>query len=113
LEQRNTELTARNLKLLSSEQKLLLQSTALETAANAVVITDNGGIIVWVNPAFVSLTGYTAEEAIGKTPSLLKSGIHDAEFYQNLGQASSPAGLGAGALPIGGRTGVSMKTNKR
>ena len=69
---------------LRSEQKLLLQSTALETAANAVVITDTEGIILWVNPAFVALTGYTSEEAIGKTPRLLKSGQHDQEFYKTL-----------------------------
>src|ERR1700693_4889159 len=84
LEEKNTELTARNEELLRSEQKLLLQSTALETAANAVIITDTKGIILWVNPAFIALTGYTSEEAIGKTPRLLQSGQHDREFYQNL-----------------------------
>jgi PAS domain S-box-containing protein len=84
LEQKNTALTARNEELLSSEQKLLLQSTALETAANAVVITDTNGIILWVNSSFVALTGYTSEETIGKTPRLLKSGQHVREFYQNL-----------------------------
>jgi len=84
LEQKNNELAARNEELMRSEQKLLLQSAALETAANAVVITDIKGIIQWVNPAFVALTGYTSEEALGKTPRLLKSGQHDAEFYKNL-----------------------------
>jgi len=84
LEQKNTELTARNEELLRSEQKLLLQSTALETAANAVVITDTKGIILWVNSSFVALTGYTFEETIGKTPRLLKSGQHVREYYQNL-----------------------------
>ena len=84
LEQQNAELIARNQELLGSEQKLLLQGTALETAANAVVITDTEGIILWVNSAFVALTGYTSEEAIGKTPRLLKSGQHDLEFYKTL-----------------------------
>ena len=84
LEQQNAELSARNQELFRSEQKLLLQSTALETAANAVVITDTEGIILWVNPAFVALTGYTSEEAVGKTPRLLKSGQHDLEFYKAL-----------------------------
>jgi len=59
-------------------------ATALETAANAVVITDNKGIILWVNPAFTSLTGYPSEEVLGKNPRLLKSGKHEREFYQNL-----------------------------
>jgi PAS domain S-box-containing protein len=84
LEEKNSELIARNQELLLSEQKLLLQSTALETAANAVVITDTRGIILWVNPAFSALTGYAGEEVLGKTPRLLKSGRHDREFYHNL-----------------------------
>ena len=84
LEQKNSQVIAQNEILLESEQKLLLQSTALETAANAVVITDKRGIILWVNPAFISLTGYTAEEVTGKTPRLLKSGKHDKVFYQDL-----------------------------
>jgi len=84
LEQKNAELIARNEELLRTEQKLLLQSTALETVANAVVITDAKGIILWVNPAFTVLTGYAAEEVIGQNPRLLKSGKHTPEFYKNL-----------------------------
>ncbi|MCE0499797.1 MAG: PAS domain S-box protein [Methylacidiphilales bacterium] len=81
---RDAELAAHNEEALRSEQKLLLQSTALATAANAVVITDAKGIILWVNEAFASLTGYSSEEVMGKTPRLLKSGKHDRKFYQNL-----------------------------
>ena len=66
------------------KQQLRLQTTALEAAANAVVITDVEGKIVWVNSAFSSLTGYSAEEAVGNTPSVLKSGCHDAQFYEQL-----------------------------
>jgi len=84
LEQLNTEFTTRNEDLALSQQKLLLQSTALETIANAVVITDTRGTILWVNPAFTALTGYSSEEAIGNNPRLLKSGKHDQEFYRNL-----------------------------
>jgi PAS domain S-box-containing protein len=84
LEEKNAELTTRNEELVRSEQKLLLQGTALETTANAVVITDAVGTILWVNAAFVTLTGYRAEEVIGKNPSLLKSGKHDRKFYKKL-----------------------------
>lgn len=66
------------------EERLRLQSTALDAAANAVVITDREGTIRWVNPAFTQLTGYSAEEAIGQTPRILKSGKHDATFYRHL-----------------------------
>jgi len=66
------------------EQHLSLRSTALESAANAIVITDREGRITWVNPAFTRLTGYTAAEAIGRNPRLLKSGQHDPAFYRKM-----------------------------
>ncbi|HZS34300.1 MAG TPA: PAS domain S-box protein [Methylomirabilota bacterium] len=65
-------------------QQLTLQGAALEAAANAIVITDRAGRIEWVNPAFTRLTGYSADEARGQTPRLLKSGRHDAAFYESL-----------------------------
>ncbi len=67
-----------------ADQQLCLQSTAMESAANAIVITDRGGRITWVNSAFTRLTGYTAEEVLGRNPRLLKSGNHDQAFYENL-----------------------------
>ncbi len=71
-------------KLEQRNEELLLQSTALETAANAIFITDAQGAILWTNPAFTLLTGYAAEEVIGRNPRMLKSGTHDAVFYQEL-----------------------------
>jgi PAS domain S-box-containing protein len=49
-----------------------------------VVVTDTGGTILWVNPAFTTITGYSAEEAIGQNPRILKSDYHDHSFYKNL-----------------------------
>lgn len=66
------------------KQTHLIQSAALNAAANGIVITDARGVITWVNPAFTQLTGYTAEEAIGNTPRLLKSGITPEEVYRDL-----------------------------
>ena len=57
---------------------------AVEEAGHAVLVTDTDGVIEYVNPAFEELTGYTAEEAIGQTPAMLKSGEHDGEFYADL-----------------------------
>ena len=71
-------------ELKRTEQALRLQSGALEAVANAIVITDSHGVIEWVNTAFTVFTGYTAAEAIGKTPSLLQSSKQDDAFYQNL-----------------------------
>jgi sigma-B regulation protein RsbU (phosphoserine phosphatase) len=59
-------------------------STALEQTADSVVITDNQGMIEYVNPAFETTTGYRREEVLGKTPRILKSGMQDAEFYRGL-----------------------------
>ncbi len=64
--------------------ELRLQRTALVSAANAIVMTRADGTIQWVNPAFTKLTGYSAEEAIGQNPRLLKSGRQDAAFYKAL-----------------------------
>lgn len=67
-----------------AEGRIRLQAAALEAAANGIVITDREGTILWVNPAYTQLTGYSAEEAIGRNPRILKSGSHDQAFYQNL-----------------------------
>ena len=57
---------------------------ALDAAANAIVITDCEGVVVLVNPAFTRLTGFTPEEAIGRTPAILKSGVQDPGMYREL-----------------------------
>ena len=65
-------------------ERLKLQSAALESTANGVAIVSRDGIIQWINPAFTSLTGYEASEAVGQNPRVLKSGKHPREFYQQL-----------------------------
>jgi PAS domain S-box-containing protein len=75
-----TDITERK----QAEQQLRLQAAALESAANAIAITDARGSIQWVNPAFTALTGYSAGQALGQNPRVLKSGQHDPAFYQNL-----------------------------
>ena len=59
-------------------------SRIVEQTDDAVVVTDRKGVIEYVNPAFERLTGFTKEEALGKTPNLLKSGFHDEQFYKRL-----------------------------
>jgi len=65
-------------------RKLEMLYNAVEQTADTVVITDTNGIIEYVNHAFEITTGYEKYEAIGQTPSILKSGKHDKEFYQKL-----------------------------
>ena len=67
-----------------AEARMRLLSQALESAANAIVITDREGRISWVNPAFTQLTGYSLAEALDQKTSLLKSGVHDQAFYRAL-----------------------------
>jgi PAS domain S-box-containing protein len=67
-----------------AEEQMRLQATALQAAANAIVITNPAGVIQWANAAFTSLTGYAAAEAVGRNPRVLKSGAHPSEFYGNL-----------------------------
>jgi len=57
---------------------------ALKHAGVAISITDADGVIQYVNPAFEDLTGYPAEEAIGSTHRILKSGEMDAGHYEQL-----------------------------
>ena len=67
-----------------AEEWLRLQASALESAANGIIITDTAGTIVWVNPSFTRMTGYQAEKAVGRNPRLLKSGRQDPAFYRGL-----------------------------
>jgi PAS domain S-box-containing protein len=77
---------------------LNLQGAALESAANAMMITRPEGTIEWVNPAFEDLTGYSSEEAIGKNPRILKSGRHSDDFYRNLWLTISDGRVWSGEL---------------
>lgn len=74
------DITAR--KAAEKERERL--STAIDQAGEAVVITDSKGTIVYVNPAFERVTGYGRAEALGKNPSILKSGRQDAAFYKEM-----------------------------
>lgn len=69
----------------TAENQLHLQSSALNAAANGIVVTDINGMVEWANPAFTELTGYTLAEALGKNPrELVKSGKHDQHFFEAL-----------------------------
>jgi PAS domain S-box-containing protein len=59
-------------------------SRAVEQSPSAIIITDTNGTIEYVNPYFCSVTGYSAEEVIGRNPSILKSGETSVEEYKRL-----------------------------
>jgi len=56
----------------------------LEQCPDAVLVTDPQGRIVYANPVFERMTGYAADELAGRTPAILKSGMHEADFYRRL-----------------------------
>ncbi len=65
-------------------EQLRLQSSALAAAANSIFITDAQGRIMWANAAFCRMSGYRLDELVNETPRRMKSGMHDAEFYEQL-----------------------------
>ena len=71
-------------KRKQSERQLVLLNTALESAANGIMLVNTDGTILWSNPAFNQMTGYSKNEIVGKNPNILKSGKHDREFYYDL-----------------------------
>ncbi|EMQ2875485.1 EAL domain-containing protein [Vibrio navarrensis] len=68
------------------ETQLTLASRIFNNSQEGMVITDHNARILDVNQAFSSITGYSAEEVVGKNPSILRSGHHDDAFYQQLWQ---------------------------
>ena len=66
------------------ENELRKTSQAVEQSPSTVLITDTSGYIVYTNPKFTELTGYSKEEVIGQTPKILQSGETRAEDYQDL-----------------------------
>lgn len=67
-----------------SIRQIQILSQAIEQSPVSIVITDLEGIIEYVNPWCLQLTGYSPEEMIGKNPRVLKSGNHPDEFYNKL-----------------------------
>jgi len=74
-----------------AEEQMRIAAIAFETQ-EAITVTDSHGKILRVNGAFSRITGYSAEEAVGNTPALLKSGRHEESFYREMWQALSNKG---------------------
>jgi len=67
-----------------ADNQILLHSTALNSLANAVIITDRSGNVEWVNDAWSKLTGYQEDEVLGGNPRILKSGEQEEAYYEEL-----------------------------
>ncbi len=79
-----------------SEDKMRKLSQAVEQSPVSIVITDTKGYIEFVNPKFTQITGYEADEALGRNPRILKSDHYSADVYQNLWATISSGGVWEG-----------------
>ncbi len=78
------EAWATRLARRKAEEELRLSHSALEAAADGIVITELDGAVVWANPAFTRMTGYELGEVIGKNPRLFRSGVQREAFYRQM-----------------------------
>ena len=59
-------------------------ATIVEQASDSILITDPEGTIIYANPAFEKISGYSRAELLGQSPAIVKSGQHPPDFYQDL-----------------------------
>lgn len=71
-------------KLVESVRARALLGTAIDQAAEAVMVTAPDGEILYVNPATTASSGYTADELLGATPRIFNSGVHDPAFFDDM-----------------------------
>lgn len=69
------------MRVAASHRRL---SRAIEQTADMVVITDREGVIQYANPALTQVTGYAPAEVLGKTPTVLRSGLHPTAYFERL-----------------------------
>lgn len=81
-----------------ADAQLHLAASVFESAHDGMVVTDSNNVILRVNRAFTEITGYSAEEVIGKTPSMLKSGRHDELFYSRMWASLRHQGIWQGEI---------------
>lgn len=84
--------------VLSDDEKMVLHGRIIADSEQGVLITDAHERIVSINSAFTQITGYTPAESIGKTPDLLRSGVHDADFRARVREAMLGGGPWRGEI---------------
>jgi PAS domain S-box-containing protein len=81
-----------------AEAQLRLAASVFDNALDGIIITDEDFRIVAVNRAFTAITGYSAEEAIGNSPRMLRSGRQDEAFYETMRRALRETGNWQGEI---------------
>lgn len=90
----STDITAR----VQAESQLRLAARVFDRSSEAILITDHERRILTVNDAFTTITGYSAEEVIGKNPSIISSGLQDNAFYEAMWSSINALGLWQGEI---------------
>lgn len=80
-----------------AQADLRIAATAFESQ-QGIMVTDAASVILRINAAFTAITGYTAEEAVGRTPRMLSSGRHDAAFYADMWSTIATSGSWHGEI---------------
>ena len=83
-------------KMIEEERDRLI--SAIEQAAESIVIADTNGIMQYVNPAFEKITGYTSEEAIGQNVELIRSSAQPGEYHEDVWATINSGAIWTGAL---------------
>lgn len=81
-----------------AEAGLKVAASVFEHTADGIMVTDGRGVIQSVNPAFTTITGYLAHEAVGQTPRLLRSDHHEAAFHASVWQQITDHGTWQGEI---------------
>jgi diguanylate cyclase (GGDEF)-like protein/PAS domain S-box-containing protein len=80
-----------------ADEQMRIAAVAFQSR-DGMIVTDADGIVLQVNKAFTGVTGYSAEDAVGKTCTFLKSGKQDAAFFRNMWDALTHEGSWAGEI---------------
>lgn len=81
-----------------AENELKLFKKVFENAGEGISITDADATIIAINPAFTRITGFENQDVVGKTNSILKSGVHDDQFYAQMWKTLSTQGQWSGEI---------------
>ncbi|MFT5708472.1 MAG: diguanylate cyclase (GGDEF)-like protein/PAS domain S-box-containing protein, partial [Oceanospirillaceae bacterium] len=94
----HASLEHKELKLQIAERHLHIANAVINASSDGIMMTDEKGIIISINPAFSILTGYSYEEAVGQSSTLTNSGKHNAQFYQNMWREMTEKGVWQGEI---------------
>ena len=81
----------------AAEEQLRIAAVAFESQ-ECMMVTDANQVILRVNRAFTEVTGFSAQELVGRTPGLLRSGRHDEDFYRDMWASVASTGVWQGEV---------------